>query len=492
MGQFASRMDIHRTEGGLEARGGWKLLLQEVTEDIRQEIRKDPVLSGLSALAKEGRIPLYLVGGLLRDLLLGSPGKDYDFALPKEASSSIEIISEAFGLRFFRVGKEEKNTITYRTLQEGRSIDIAFLQGETIEEDLARRDFTINAMAFSLPDETFHSAEGSLEDLGNKLIRTVARHSLDRDPLRMLRAIRYRCTLKGFTLDENLIGEISSKKDRITVIPGERIKPELDQILLSPGAFTGFQSLYESSLLLTLFPEFKSLENLGQGEYHHLNVLPHILLVLGKLSWALEWVASQGKKISFIEEDWLVLSYAALFHDLGKQDTYSEDEKGRVHFYLHETHSCRRAQEIMERLRFSNQLKSRILHLVRHHMRILNLPGGTGDAALKRLVNQMGEDTPLLVLHTLADKEASRGFLSLQVDEGVENHSLQILGFFGEKDIVHPPSFVDGHDVMALGYPPGPQVGRILDVIRQRQVEGGIKNREEALRILKEEFRIKG
>ena len=144
------------------------MILQKVTENIRQEIRKDPVLSGLSALAKEGRIPLYLVGGFLRDLLLGSPGKDYDFALPKEASSSIEIISEAFGLRFFRVGKEEKNTITYRTLQEGRSIDIAFLQGETIEEDLARRDFTINAMAFSLPDETFHWAEGSLEDLGNK------------------------------------------------------------------------------------------------------------------------------------------------------------------------------------------------------------------------------------------------------------------------------------------------------------------------------------
>ena len=413
-------------------------------------------------------------------------------ALPKEASFSIEIISEAFGLRFFRVGKEEKNTITYRTLQEGQSIDIAFFQGETIEEDLTRRDFTINAMAFSLRDETFHSVEGSLEDLDKKLIRMVSPNSITLDPLRMLRAIRYCCTLKGFTFDAKLLEEISSKKEQITVIPGERIKTELDQILLSPNAFTGIQSLYESSLLLTLFPEFKSLESLGQGEYHHLNVLPHILLVLGKLSWALEWVASHGTKIYFVEEDWLVLSYAALFHDLGKQDTYSEDEKGRVHFYLHETHSCRRAKEIMERLRFSNQLKRRILHLVGHHMRILNLPDGTGDAALKRLVNQMGEDTPLLVLHTFADKEASRGLLSLQFDEVVENHSLQILGFFREKGIVHPPSLVDGHDVMALGYPPGPKVGQILEFLRQRQVEGDIKNREEALRMLEEEFGMGG
>ena len=142
----------------------------------------------------------------------------------------------------------------------------------------------------------------------------------------------------------------------------------------------------------------------------------------------------------------------------------------------------------MERLRFSNQLKNRILHLVQHHMRILNLPSGTKEGALKRLVNQIGEETPLLVLHTLADKEASRGILSIQIDEVVEGHCLRILELFGEKDIVHPPPLINGHDVMALGYSPGPKVGQILDFISQKQIEGEIKNREEALRMLKEEF----
>jgi poly(A) polymerase len=146
----------------------------------------------------------------------------------------------------------------------------------------------------------------------------------------------------------------------------------------------------------------------------------------------------------------------------------------------------------MERLRFSNLLKNRILHLVRHHMRILNLPGGTKEGALKRLVNQIGKDTPLLVLHTLADKEASRGILSVQIDEVVESHCHRILKLFKEKDIVHPPPLITGHDVMALGYSPGPQVGQILDILRQKQVEGGVKNREEALRILKKEFGIEG
>ena len=465
---------------------------QRVTDHIRQNILKDPILCKLSKVAKEKKIPLFLVGGYLRDLLFGTPGKDYDFVLPKDCSSSIKMIEEILGLRFFKVGKEEMNATTHRVIKEGLSIDVAYLQGETIEEDLKRRDFTITAMAFSLRDETFHSVEGSLEDLSKKLIRTTSGHSIDQDPLRMLRAVRYLCTLKGFIIDQGLVREISSKKEQIRKIPGERIKAELDQILLSSAAFAGTKSLYELTLLLTLFPEFGGLENLGQGEYHHLNVLPHILLVIEKIYWALEWVASRGTKISFVDEDWLALYYAVLFHDIGKQDTYSEDGKGRIHFYSHESYSCQRAGGIMERLRFSNQLKNRILHLVQHHMRILNLPGGTKEGALKRLVNQVGEDIPLLILHTLADKEASRGVLSIQIDEVVEGHCLRIFELSKEKDIVHPPPLITGHDVMALGYSPGPKVGQILDFLRQKQVEGDIKNREEAIRMLKKEYGIEG
>ena len=450
------------------------------------------MLSSLSTLARKRRIPLFLVGGYLRDLFLGTRRKDYDFALPKDASSAIVLVEEALGLHFFKVGKEERNTITHRAIQEGLSIDLAFLQGETIEGDLRKRDFTINAMAFSLRDETFHRVEGSLEDLDKKLIRTVSDTSIDQDPLRMLRAIRYFCTLEGFGVDENLVREISSKKEQIRKIPGERIKAELDRILLSSRPFAGMKFLNESTLLLTLFPELGGLENLGQGEYHHLNVLPHILLVIEKVSRVVEWAASRGMKISLAEEDWLALYYAVLFHDIGKQDTYSEDGKGRVHFYFHESHSCQRAEEIMERLRFSNQLKNRVLHLVLHHMRILNLSGGTKEGALKRLVNQMGEDTPLLILHTLADKEASRGILSIQIDDVVESHCVRIMELFGEKDLIHPPPLINGQDVMALGYSPGPKVGQILDFLRQKQVEGDIKDREEALRMLKEEFGIKG
>jgi putative nucleotidyltransferase with HDIG domain len=455
---------------------------------LREDIHKDPILSKLSRLANEKRIPLFLVGGYLRDLLLGSPAKDYDFVLPKDTPLFVETIEEALHLRFFKVGKEEMNTTTYRIMKESMSIDLTFLQGETIEEDLRRRDFTVNAVAFSLKDETFHWVEGALEDFGKKLIRSVSNRSIDQDPLRMLRAIRYVCTLDGFVTDKELKEEISLKKEKIVSLPGERIKTELDQIFLSPQPAIGMKSLYEFDILLTLFPEFKGLETLGQNQHHHLDVLFHTLLIVEKISWASGWVARNHQEIFPSQEDWLSLYYGALFHDIGKQDTYSKDEEGKVHFYHHESFSVRAAERIMERLRFSNFLMNKILHLVKNHMRILNLSWETKETALKRLVHQIGDETPLLVLLTLADKEASRGILSMQNDEVVENHCLRILELFKEKDIVHPMPFITGHDVMALGYSSGPRVGQILNFIRQKQVEGEIKNREDALKVLKERF----
>ena len=459
-------------------------------DQVKEEIHRDLILSKLSELAKEKKIPLFLVGGYLRDLWLGTPRRDYDFALPKDTLPFIQLIEEILDLRFFKVGKEEKGTTTYRTMKEDISIDLTFLQGETIEEDLRRRDFTINAIAFSIQDASFHWVEGSLEDIEKKLIRTVSDRSIEQDPLRMLRAIRYLCTLDGFSLDQALKEEISLKREKILNLPGERIKSELDQIFLSTRPALGTRSLYESNLLLTLFPEFKGLENLGQNQHHHLNVLSHTLLMVEKISWAFEWITRNHRNISLTQEDRLSLYYAALFHDIGKQDTYSKDEKERVHFYYHESFSVQAAERIMERLRFSNLMKNRIFHLIKNHMRILNLSGETKETALKRLVNQVGDGTSLLVLHTLADKEASRGILSIQIDEIVENHCLRILELFNEKDIIHPSPFINGHDVMALGYASGPRVGQILSFIRRRQVEGEIKNRDEALRMLREKFGI--
>src|SRR4030067_3699496 len=174
-------------------------------KELGKQILKDPTLSRLSQLAEERKVPLFLVGGTIRDLLLrreqGFPRshekKAYDFTLPKEAPSFISMMEEALHLRFFRIGKEEMNTLTYRVVKDDLSIDLTLFQGEKIQEDLKRRDFTMNAIAFSLLDRAFHWAEGALEDIERRVIRTVSPLSIPQDPLRMLRAIRYLCTLEG-------------------------------------------------------------------------------------------------------------------------------------------------------------------------------------------------------------------------------------------------------------------------------------------------------
>jgi tRNA nucleotidyltransferase/poly(A) polymerase len=475
----------------LSQKGDFIKLKSEIHKEMAREILKDPLLIKLSTLATEENISLFLVGGYLRDLLLGSPRKDYDLTMPKDSAPCISSIEEILQLHFFKVGKEEMDTTTYRTIKGETSIDLTFLVGQTIDEDLRRRDFTINSMAFSLRDETFHATETSLEDLEQKVIRLVSDQSIDRDPLRMLRAIRYLCTLTGFRLDSDLKNEIFLKRRMVDRVPGERIKMELDQILLSPQPALGINTLDELNLLLTLFPELKGLKGLGQSNHHHLTVLSHTLLTIEKITWALEWAASKQRNISLNQEEKLSLYYSALFHDIGKADTYSQDEQGRVHFYHHEAFSCLAAERIMERLRFSNTMKQRILRLIQSHMRIHNLSWETRETALKRLVNQIGDETPLLVIHTLADKEASRGILSVQKDEVEESHSLKLLDLFDQKGIVHPSPLITGHDVMALGYPSGPKVGRILNFIKGKQVEGEIRTREDALDLLKKQFGIK-
>lgn len=458
-------------------------------KDLDQEILNDSILSRLSNLAKREEAPFFLVGGYLRDLVLRKKRKDYDFALSREAISFVHTIEEALQLHFFRIGKEEETT-TFRIIKNEMTMDITLFQGRILEEDLRRRDFTINSLAYSLRDGTWHWAEGALEDIEQRRIRVVSDRSFDLDPLRMLRAIRYVCTLDDFSMDRKLWEEITSKVDLILRIPGERIKMELDQVLSSPRRHAGLKILYETGLLITLFPELKGLDYLGQDEHHHLDALSHTLLALDKISWVMERMSLKGFDLSLSQEDLICLGYAILFHDIGKQNTLSKDEKGEVHFYHHESLSCEAARRIMERLRFSNLMRERVLHLIQNHMRILNLSRETKEMALKRLVHQIGEETPLLIIHSLSDKEASRGILSRQDDDIVENHCLHLIELFRQEEVVHPPPLITGNDVLALGYHAGPRVGQILNIIRQRQVEGEIKTREEAIRMLREKFSL--
>lgn len=459
-------------------------------DQIEKSIEKDPIIKKLSRLCQERNIPIFLVGGFIRDILIGKPClKDYDFSLPRDASIYIPLIEKILEIHFFKIGSEEKNTITYRFIKGDISIDLTYLQGESIEEDLRRRDFTINAIAYSLLDKRVYSLENSFKDIEKRIIRPASGHSIENDPLRMLRAIRYLCILEDFIICDELEREIYSKKNLIEKIAKERIKMELDHILLSSKPELGIELLYKLGLLFYILPEFEGLENVGQSNGQIIDVLSHTILTIKNISLAFKWFAENNKDIDLSRDDRLSIYWACLFHDLGKKFTYSMDESGRIHFYNHEKISCEKAEAIMERLRFSNQMKEKVLKLINNHMRILNLTSNTKDSAIKRLVNQLGKDTQLLLLLTIADKEASRSKMNIKRDDWVEKNCLRILNLLNQKEVIKLPKLITGHDVVDLGYSPGPIVGEILNIIHEKQIEGEIKTRDEALEFLKNLFR---
>ncbi len=459
-------------------------------DQIERKIKEDQILKKLSTLCQENNIPIFLVGGFIRDILIGkSDLKDYDFSLPRAYSNFIPIIEKTLEVHFFKIGNEGKNTITYRLIKDDFSIDITYLQGESIYEDLKRRDFTINAIAYGLYDKRLYSLEGSFDDIEKKVIRMASKNSIENDPLRMLRAVRYLCTLEGFKICDELEKEIHSKKDLIENVARERIKTELDLILLSPKPALGIEFLYRVSLLYHIFPELKGLEDIGISNGQTIDVISHTISTLKNISSATKWLSDNNRDITLSRDDWLSIYWACLFHDIGKKDTYSIDESGKIHFYNHEKFSCKIAEAIMERLRFSNQMRERVLRLIKNHMRILNLAGNSKDSAIKRLVNQLGEDTKLLLLLTLADREASRINMTIERDDWVERNCLRILNILDQKEVIKLPKLISGYDIMELGYQAGPIVGEILKIIREKQIEGEINTRDEALEFLKSRFR---
>lgn len=455
--------------------------------DIKK-IEEDHILKKLSIISQETRTPIYIVGGYIRNLLLDKTDKlnDYDLAIPHQASSIIPLIEESLGIHFFKIG--DKDTINYRYIKEEFSIDLTFLQGDSIKEDLQRRDFTINALAYSLLEKKLYWIEGTFEDIEKKVIRATTKSSIENDPLRMLRAIRYLCTLKGFSLDQNLYIEILNKKDLIENVAKERIKMEMDYILLSPKPDLGLETLYKTGLLFKIIPEFNGLENIGEDDRKSIDVISHSILTLKYIPWSLKWFENRGRNIILSSQDRLSLFWASLMHDIGKKDTYSKDENGKIHFYHHEKLSAEIAKKIMERLRFSNHLKEKVLELVRNHMRILNLTGSVKDNTIKKLINKMGQDITLLLLLTMADREAWRTTLNKEINDDVEITCLRILELSDQSEIIDPPKLITGHDILALGYTSGPIIGEILNLIREKQLDGEIKTRKEALDFIKNRF----
>jgi poly(A) polymerase len=479
-----------------------------------------------------------VVGGSLRNLLLGDSCADWDLVTDGDAHKLARRLADKLG-GFYAYLHEKASRVVVRFsgAAEDLVLDIAPLHGETLEEDLRSRDFTLNAMAVPLASLLEHLARsdslkhtnlplidpsGGRADLERRLLRVVDTEVFHRDPLRMLRALRLarRYTLTLAPETEDLIRRDASLLPRVAV---ERIHEELYKILALPGALDALHRLDRYGLLAVLIPELSPARGMPQPPPHSWDVLEHSMQCVRYLEELVDILAAEPS-VSFAS-DLLVtpaagedlaairkllhegeqqqifrfadarsprMKLATLLHDIGKPLTSTVDEQGAIHFYAHPQAGAPVAGEIMSRLGASTQDRRLAQLVAAHHMR----PGQLGQAgavvtprAIRRYFVDLGPTGILVALFSLADHLATLGPQprTLAWARHLSVVRLLLASYIREREKILPPRLVRPEELMSrLKLQPGPLLGQLLEVIAEAQADGVVHSREEALLLASE------
>jgi len=440
---------------------------------------------------KENGFEAYIVGGCVRDFLRGVEPEDWDVTTNAKPEEIMKIFPKSFyENRFLTVtvltGSQnpklkEIEITTFR--KEAKYTDkrhpdfVGF--AKTLEEDLARRDFTINAMAIEIPNSKSQIPKlidlfGGKRDLENKIIRAVGdpRERFSEDALRMVRAVRFSVTLgEGWKIEEKTKEAIKENAFWISAISKERIRDEFLKIIMSERAAQGIETLRELGLLKFIIPELEEGYKVSQNKHHIYDCYEHYLR-------SLDYAAKKGFN--------MYVRLAALFHDIGKPRT-KRGEGPDATFYGHEIVGAKMTAQILNRLRFPKKDIEKIVKLVRYHLFYYN-PGEVGASSVRRLVRKVGpENIEELLQVRMADR----------IGSGVpkaEPYKLRHLRYMIEKVSRDPISVkmlkVDGNDVMEiLKIKPGPKVGQILHILLEEVIDDPKKNEKS---FLKEEIKRLG
>ncbi len=421
----------------------------------------------LNKFEKSG-FEIYIVGGAVRDILMGRFTYDWDFttdAIPEEILKIVPggLYNNQFGTVFTPNPDDESrpHEITTFRKEEGyqdfRHPD-KITWGKTLEEDLSRRDFTINALALDINLKLVDLYKGQ-EDIKNKVIRAVRdpNERFSEDALRMMRAIRIAAEL-GFTIEEKTLNAIKKNATLINKIAKERVKEEFFKLLSSPYLYEGMLLLRNSGLMQEILPELEKcfgVEQKSPGRHHIYDVGEHLLISLKNCK----------------SNDPLT-RFATLIHDIGKPQTYKKLDSGTITFYNHEMVSTKIAESLAERLKFSNKEKEKLITLVRWHQ--FTVDERQTDSAIRRFIKNVGlENIPDMLSLRVGDR---LGGGARETSWRLEEFKKRLIEVqkqpFSIKDLK-----IDGNDVMkTLNIKPGPKVGNILEKLFEQVVNKKVLN----------------
>lgn len=466
---------------------------------------KPDFLASVARAARRHHVTPYLVGGPVRDSLLNRPCHDWDFVSQKAHSLSRSV---ARTLRAKLIVLDEQNRIYRVILKKGETtplltLDFAEMQGQTIERDLKRRDFTINAMAQALDQTSIIDLFGGHHDLQKKIIRAVSRKAFQDDPLRILRTFRFAAQF-GFSIDPQTLRWVKAHQTLLGSHPGgvarERVREELLKLLSQPNSGPFLISMDTCGLLTTLFPAMEAGRRVGMRYYGKGGVVKHALQAVVNLEWIFNHLSAlaylnpapvrQAVK-TYINQPLgghpraTFLKLGALLHDIGKPAT-AQVIRGRLRFFGHEEIGADIARKTTEQLRFSRQETQAIRSWVQNHMRPGNLAAAKGvtDKAMARFFRDLGEDGLGMLLVSLGDHYTylarSRWGKGKDSVEATTHRLLERYCLQREK--VLPARLINGHALMKkLRLQSGPLIGKLLDLIQDAQAEGKVKTPGEAL-----------
>ena len=414
----------------------------------------------------------YLVGGYLRDLLSGEISPDRDIAIKCDNLAKLtKKIADELNGSFVEL--DPVNEI-YRVVFGEDYIDFAKLLNNNLDDDIKRRDFTINAIMYDINNEKFVDITGGKKDFEEKIIRTYKISNLSDDPLRTLRAIRFQAKL-GFRIDDEIVNFIKENNSLILNVAPERVHQELIKTFEGKFLINALFSMDETGLLDVIFPFFKDIKKIPSNSHHHLDLFHHLI--------------ETTKNIRINKPE---LKLAAFIHDLAKPDCWTiEPETGRHRFIGHDELGAKKVVPFLKKLKFSNKEIEYISKMVQFHIypSALMKDENVTERAIIRFIRKIGDDTLDLLELARADRLSARG--PAVSDEMIEVN-LSNLEKLKEKyfeispKLKEMPKLVDGNEIMQiLNLKPSPKLKEIIDEIKELQLEGKINNKEEAINFLK-------
>ncbi len=473
--------------------------MTDVQRSVASELdRISPVIDELGRRFRDAGHELSLVGGPVRDAMLGRRHNDLDFATsarPEQTerllrgwAEAIWDMGRAFGTIGCRKGEWQVEITTYRSETydpTSRKPDVDF--GDTLAGDLGRRDFTVNAMAVSVPDRTFEDPFGGVVDLAHRVLRTPGRpeDSFSDDPLRMMRAARFAAQL-GFTVDPAVVAAMREMAGRIEIISAERVRDELVKLVCAPYPRLGLTLLVETGLADHVLPELPALA-LERDEHHrHKDVYEHTLTVLEQ-SIDLESRLPGGGP-DFVSR------FAALMHDVGKPRTRRFLDDGTVTFHHHDVVGAKITKKRMKALRFSNDEIDAVTKLVELHLRFHGYGSGEWtDSAVRRYVRDAGEELERLHVLTRADCTTRNQRKADRLRRTYDDLETRIARLSEAEELASIRPDLDGNQIMEiLGIGPGREVGLAYQFLLELRMDQGPMSTEAAEAALRDWWAARG